>query len=90
MEEDSRLDSKVQQAALMKELYNHPGFKILKEELEKRIADNRHSWLKAKDKEKAEIIRMKTMAYDDVYNIITGKIVEGLQASQVINNKKEV
>ncbi len=89
MEEIDRNELKIQRANLMRDLYNHEGFKLLKAEIENRIADARHIWLKAKDKDAAEAIRLKTTAYQDVYDIITGKILEGAAASQIIKQRQK-
>lgn len=83
-----RLEQKVYESGVMRELYNHPGFKILKEAIEAKITDAKHDWLKA-DKEKAEEIRLKTRAYQDVYDLITGKILQGEVAKQTLKNIAE-
>ena len=85
----NKLKSKVERANVLKEFCNHPGYKILKEKIEEKISDSKHSWLKAKDKEHAEAIRLKAGAYQDVYDIIASLILEGMQASQIINKTEE-
>ena len=79
----------IEKASIIKDFCNHPGYKILKEIIEEKISDSRHSWLKAKNKDLAEAVRLKASAYQDIYDIMTRLIVEGMQASQLINKTEE-
>jgi len=87
--EDTRLVRRIAEADAMKELYQSLGFKILKAKIEEKITDARHSWLKVKDRDEAEAIRLRASAYQEVYDIITGKILEGEAAKQILKNKQE-
>lgn len=87
--DQGKLVEKVQRANTIRDFINHPGFQILKEQVEERISDSRHSWLKAKDKEQAESIRLKAGAYQDIYDLLAKILKEGMQASDIIN-KTEV
>jgi hypothetical protein len=84
-----KLVAKIEKANIIKDFVSHAGYRILKEKIEEKISDSKHSWLKAKDKEQAEAIRLKAGAYQDVYDIITRLVLEGIQAGELINKIDE-
>jgi len=81
-QEKTNLIHKEHEAGVMREFCRHPGFQLLKAELETRIADARHSWLKAPTPADAEAIRLRASAYEEVYSFLKSKILAGDVATQ--------
>jgi len=74
----------------VREMCKSPGFKILKERLEARMADQRNVWLKADSAEAAEIIRLKATVYKEVFDIIARVIKEGDNANILLEKHKQI
>ena len=88
MEESRQLESlkgTVQQGSIMESFVQHPGFQILKRELDRRIEDKKNEWLSARTQEEAEEIRIKTKPLKEVYDLITHKILQGRSAQDTLN-----
>lgn len=79
------LKGTVHQGSIMEDFVRHPGFQILKRELEIKINDAKHEWLSAKSKDEAEEIRLKTKPLQEVYSLITHKILQGRAAQESLN-----
>ena len=87
------LKGSVQQGVILEDFCRHAGFQILKRELERKIQDSKNEWLKAKSSQEAEEIRIKTKPYQEVYDLLTHKILQGRVAQQALeklNEKDEI
>jgi len=83
------LRGSVQQGQIMEDFYRHPGMSILKRELENKISDAKHQWLNAKSALEAEEIRIKTKPYQEVYDLISHKILQGRAAQESLRKIEE-
>ena len=81
------LGSKAQLASLYRVMCSTPGFQDLKRELESRIADLKNKWLTADDAEGAKI-KLRGQIYNEVFDIIKGKILAGDMAGKTMDEIK--
>lgn len=82
------LKGSVQQGLLMEEFVRHPGYQILKRFIEEKISDSRKDWLNAKSSIEAEEIRIKTKPWNEIYNFLTTKILQGRAAQQKLESEE--
>jgi hypothetical protein len=72
----SDTEKSIHEAAVVREFVKHPGFSILKREVEQKISDSRYAWLQA-DKDKAEEIRIQAKAWGDIFDLLKRIILKG-------------
>ncbi|MCK5020507.1 MAG: hypothetical protein KAS32_26045 [Candidatus Peribacteraceae bacterium] len=84
------LNNSAQMSTDIRNMCKSPGWKLLNDKLEARIKDKRHLWLRAKTADSAEIIRLKTSTYQDVFDIITKIILEGDNARRTLADKAKI
>jgi hypothetical protein len=88
-EHSSNLSHKVNQAAVLKEFCQHPGFIIWKNELDKKMQDLKNEWLRV-DASQGERIKIRAQVYNEMLDVIKSKILEGHNASISLRNNPEV
>lgn len=69
---------------------NSPGFAILLRDIKQKIDQLKSSWLKAPDKEQAEIFRIKGQVWDEVI-VMCGRYLQNREvAEKALRNKKKI
>lgn len=72
----AQLGVRAQIAGFYREMAQTPGFQDLRRELEGRITDLKNKWLAADDVEAARI-KIRAQVYNEVFDLIKGKILQG-------------
>lgn len=79
----------IHEANVLREFCAHPGFAVLQREVGAKINDSRNEWLKAKDKDSAEAIRIQTQAWGDVENLLKRLMMKGDAAKVAAELKQQ-
>lgn len=82
------LGGKVQLGSLYRVMCGTAGFQDLKRELESRINDLKNKWMTADDAESAKI-KLRAQVYNEVFDIIKGKILAGDMANKTLDQLRE-
>lgn len=75
----------IDQGNAVKSVLKMEGWEIIKEHIDAIILDKHSNWLKARSKESAEVIRLKTSSYKDIYSIIGSITKAGDNAQQILS-----
>lgn len=90
LQEERQLEAlagRAQLASLYRVMCGTAGFQDLKKELENRIADLKNKWMTADDAE-ASKIKIRALVYNEVFDIIKGKILAGDMAGKTMDEIK--
>ena len=79
-----------EEGAQLRDMCRTPAWKRLQERIEAKVSDSRNAWLKASNKETAEVIRMKASVWKDVLDMILKDLVRGDGARQILGRHAEI
>jgi hypothetical protein len=85
----AKLELAANEAAVMRGFVQHPGYKLLVREIEKKIADKKNEWLNAKTSDEAEAIRLGNKAWGEILHFATALIIKGDLANRALPQKQE-
>lgn len=77
--------AKVDQAMILRQWMNHPGFKIWHDALQAKIEDVKKEWLTATDPVQAEKIRTRAVQLNEALDLVKRKVMEGDNAAKLLN-----
>lgn len=88
-EQSHRLGTIAAEAALVRELLQHPGMAVMRRIVDKKTEVNQKKWYDAKTPEEAEDIRIKTRGYEEFFSQCKIVIANGLAAEKMLNPPSE-
>lgn len=81
----ARLQTNVQEGAIIRSWCQHAGYAIYKRKLEEILADKKNLWLKGSD-EDARQERIRAQGLQMAFTVLTQFMTLGDNASKIINN----
>lgn len=84
------LQATVNDADILREWLKHPGYQIAKKHIESKIEFCRKTWLQPNQtSQQLEKVRHDAMAYQELLNFLTTKILQGDYAKQYLTEQGE-
>ena len=84
-----RLAQNAHIASVLRDFCQHPGFKILVDMIEEKVADVRKEWLSAKTAEECWALKLKAEPWKEIQDFLKAKILHGDASSLALRSTRD-